>query len=519
MCKYLHFGRQIGAVSGLQAEREEKGMKKLCYATLKEQGYDGYLLEKAPERVLQFGEGNFLRAFVDYFIDMMNEKAGFNSKVVLCQPIAPGLAPMINEQEGLYTLYLRGFENGQKVNDKRIISCVSRCLNPYEDFQSLLDCAKNPDLRYIACNTTEAGIVYDPSCQYTDRPAASYPGKLTQFLYERFQIFGKEKGKGFVVLSCELIDDNGRELEKCVLSYADQWKLGADFISWIKEENIFCSTLVDRIVTGYPRSEADTLNQENGYIDNLIDTGEVFGFWVIEGPESLKEELPFEKAGLPVIITDNHKPYKQRKVRILNGAHTSMVLGAYLAGQDIVRDCMHDEVIRGFMNKTIYEEIIPTLTLPEEELKGFAASVTERFQNPFIDHALLSIALNSTSKWKARVMPSLKGYVEKFGRLPECICASLAFYIAFYTGDHMSAEGLTGLRGTEEYVIKDDANVLEFYDAHKNDDAAALTHAVLSNTAFWGEDLTVIPQLEKFVADTLKTIKEKGTYEVMKAYC
>ena len=214
--------------------------------------------------------------------------------------------------------------------------------------------------------------------------------------------------------SCELIDDNGRELEKCVLSYADQWKLGADFISWIKEENIFCSTLVDRIVTGYPRSEADALNQENGYIDNLIDTGEVFGFWVIEGPESLKEELPFEKAGLPVIITDNHKPYKQRKVRILNGAHTSMVLGAYLAGQDIVRDCMHDEVIRGFMNKTIYEEIIPTLTLPEEELKGFAASVTERFQNPFIDHALLSIALNSTSKWKARVMPSLKGYVEKF---------------------------------------------------------------------------------------------------------
>lgn len=491
-------------------------MKRLCYATLEEQGYDGYLLKDAPERVLQFGEGNFLRAFVDYFIDMMNEKAGFQSKVVLCQPIAPGLAGFINEQEGLYTLYLRGFENGEKVNAKRIISCVSRCLNPYEDFQSLLDCAKNPDLRFIACNTTEAGIVYDPSCQFTDRPANSYPGKLTQFLYERFRLFGQEKGKGFVVLSCELIDNNGKELEKCVLSYADQWELGEEFKNWIKEENIFCSTLVDRIVTGYPRSEAEAINEENGYEDKLIDTGEVFGFWVIEGPQSLKKELPFEEAGLPVLITDNHKPYKQRKVRILNGAHTSMVLGAYLAGQDIVRDCMHDEVIRGFMNKTIYDEIIPTLTLPKEEVEGFAASVTERFQNPFIDHALLSIALNSTSKWKARVMPSLKGYVEKFGSLPKCISTSLAFYIAFYTGDHMSEEGLVGKRGTEEYVIKDDADVLAFYDAHKEDDAAALAHAVLSNTAFWGEDLTQMAGLEKEVADALAAIKEKGAYEVMK---
>ena len=347
-------------------------MKKLCYATLKEQNYDGYLLENAPERVLQFGEGNFLRAFVDYWIDLMNERVGFNSKVVLCQPIAPGLADMINEQEGLYTLFLRGFENGQKVNAKRVISCVSRCLNPYKDYDAVLDCAKNPDLRFIACNTTEAGIVYDPSCQFTDVPASSYPGKLTQFLYRRFQEFGKEKGKGFIILSCELIDNNGKELEKCVLQYADQWELGDEFKTWIKEENIFCSTLVDRIVTGYPRNEAASICQELGYEDNLIDTGEVFGFWVIEGPQSLKKELPFEEAGLPVIICDDHKPYKQRKVRILNGAHTSMVLGAYLAGQDIVRDCMNDKVICGFMNKTIYDEIIPTLTLPESELKEFA---------------------------------------------------------------------------------------------------------------------------------------------------
>lgn len=492
-------------------------MKKLNYKTLEEQGYDGYLLKNAPEKVLQFGEGNFLRAFVDYFIDMMNEKAGFNAKVVLCQPIAPGLADMINDQEGLYTLYLRGFENGKKVNSRRVISCISRCLNPYRDYDALMDCAANPELRYIACNTTEAGIVYDPSCQFSDHPSDSYPGKLTQFLYKRYQHFGTEEGKGFVILSCELIDDNGKELEKCVLQYAKQWNLGDKFIQWIQAENIFCSTLVDRIVTGYPRNEADALCQENGYLDSIIDTGEVFGFWVIEGPESLKKELPFEEAGLPVLITENHKPYKQRKVRILNGAHTSFVLGAYLAGQNIVRDCMDDEVIKGFMNQTIYDEIIPTLTLPKEELETFAASVTERFKNPFIDHALLSIALNSTSKWKARVLPSLKGFVEKTHTLPACITASFSFYIAFYQGRRMTDDGLAGIRGEEEYLIKDDRSVLEFFEKHKDDNAAALAHAVCQNSDFWGEDLTLIPGFETAVTQYLTEIHEKGAYEVMKS--
>ena len=493
-------------------------MEKLCYETLEKQGYDGYLLKDAPERVLQFGEGNFLRAFVDYFIDMMNEKADFNSKVVLCQPIAPGLADMINEQEGLYTLFLRGFENGKKVNDKRVISCVSRCLNPYKDYDAVLACAKNPDLRFIACNTTEAGITYDPACSFTDVPADSYPGKLTQFVDKRFETFGKEPGKGFVILSCELIDNNGKELEKCVLQYAEKWKLGEEFTSWIKQENIFCSTLVDRIVTGYPRNEASSICEELGYQDNIIDTGEVFGFWVIEGPESLKKEPPFEKAGLPVLITDDHKPYKQRKVRILNGAHTSFVLGAYLAGQDIVRDCMEDEVICGFMNKTIYDEIIPTLTLPREELMSFAASVTERFKNPFIDHALLAISLNSTSKWKARVMPSLKGYIANTGRLPKCITASFAFYIAFYRGTELTEEGLTAARPAgNEYTVKDDRPILQFYYDHRNDDVKTLVHAVCVNEEFWGEDLSAIAGFEDAVAGYVAAIEEKGAYEVMKS--
>ena len=435
----------------------------------------------------------------------------------MCQPIAPGLADVINEQEGLYTLFLRGFQNGEAVNKKRVISCVSRCLNPYQNYEEVLACADNPDLRFITCNTTEAGIVYDPSCQFADCPASSFPGKLTQFLYRRFQTFGEVTGKGFIVLSCELIDDNGKELEKCVLEYAKQWQLGEEFINWIKKENTFCSTLVDRIVTGYPRTEAAAICDELGYEDNLLDTGEIFGFWVIEGPSTLKDEFPVEQANLPVLITDNHKPYKQRKVRILNGAHTSFVLGAYLAGQNIVRDCMHDEVIRSFMNKTIYDEIIPTLDLPEKELKEFAAAVTERFQNPFIDHALLAISLNSTSKWKARVMPSLKGYVKRKGTIPECITASFAFYIAFYSGDTLTEDGLLAERKGESYTIKDDRSVLEFYASHKEDTVEQLVHAVCTNEAFWGEDLTQIQGFEAAVCADLEKIRTDGAYALMQA--
>ena len=488
-------------------------MKKLSYAVLKEQGYDGYLLESAPERVLQFGEGNFLRAFVDYFIDELNEKAGFNSKVVLCQPIAPDLDDRFNEQEGLYTLFLRGFQDGKKINKKRVISCVSRCLNPYKDFEAVLACADNPDLRFIACNTTEAGITYDSSCQFNDVPAGSYPGKLTQFMYRRFQKFGQEAGKGFIILSCELIEDNGKELEKCVLKYAEQWNLGEDFINWIKAENIFCSTLVDRIVTGYPRTEAAAICEELGYEDNLIDTGEIFGFWVIEGPQSIKDEFPVDKANLPILITDNHKPYKQRKVRILNGAHTSFVLGAYLAGFDIVRDCMHDETVLGYMNKMLLQEVVPILPLDQDDCKKFAAAVEDRFNNPFVNHELMSISLNSTSKWRARNMPSFLEYIEKNGKLPTCLTMSFAAYIAFYSNDvqELTDKGLVCKRAKgNEYTVSDDRWVLEFYNAHKNDSIPALVHAVMTNEQMWGQDLTKVPGFEEATVKNLTNIRENG---------
>ncbi len=472
-------------------------MENLSYEVLKKTGYSGFVLEDAPERVLQFGEGNFLRAFVDYFIDILNEKAGFNGKVVLTQPIAQGLADTINAQQGLYTLYLRGFENGKRVNDKRVISSVSRCLNPYENYAELLGCAKNKDLRFIVSNTTEAGIVYDPSSKFDQEPPTSFPAKLTRFLYERFEA----KLPGFIILSCELIDNNGKELESCVLKHIEDWKLGTEFEEWVKSENTFCSTLVDRIVTGYPRAEAQAICEENGYIDNLIDTGEVFGFWVIEGPKSILNELPAQKAKLPILITDNQTPYKQRKVRILNGSHTAMVLAAHLAGREIVRDCMEDDVIRAYMEKAIYDEIIPTLSLPLDELTGFAAAVTERYKNPFIDHRLLDIALNSTSKWRARVMPSFKIYAEKFGKLPKCLTFSFAAYIAFYK----KGEG-----------VRDDDWVISFYDEHRNDNNAELTEAVCKNERMWGEDLSKISGLTQATAQWLDLI-DKDVYKAMES--
>ncbi|MBO5905291.1 MAG: tagaturonate reductase [Kiritimatiellae bacterium] len=471
-------------------------MNKLSYKTLTETGFGGYLLREAPERVLQFGEGNFLRAFVDYFIDILNEKAGFNGKVCLVQPIPGGdfIRDAINAQEGLYTLYLRGFENGGAVNRKRVISSVSRCINPYVDNAAFLDNAKNPDLRFIVSNTTEAGIAYDSSCKFDDAPANSFPAKMTRFLYERFKFFGKEKGKGFIILSCELIDNNGRELKRCVKLHATDWNLGEEFSRWIDEENIFCSTLVDRIVTGYPRDEANCLNEENGYEDNVIDTGECFGFWVIEGPKSIADELGLAKTDLPIIVVDDHTPYKQRKVRILNGAHTSFVLGAYLKGFNIVRDCMNDEGVRSFMEETIYAEIIPTLTLPEKELKDFATSVTERFKNPFINHKLLDISLNSVSKWKARCLPSVKAYYEKFGKSPKNLSASFRSLVEFYSrGEKWNAErtALEAKRGDETYLIRDDKKVLEWFFENRTMPLESLVTKCAANVEFWGEDINI----------------------------
>ena len=487
-------------------------MAELNYEVLKKSGYPGYVLKDAPERVMQFGEGNFLRAFVDYFFDLANEKAGFNGKAVLVQPIAPGLTDLINKQEGLYTLYLRGSEKGEKVDLKRVISSVSRCLNPYAgDWDKVLELARSKDLDIIVSNTTEAGIVHDTESTFDQVPPISFPAKLTRVLYERWQA-GQ---KGIVMLSCELIDNNGKELLKCVNQYIEDWKLPEAFRKWVNEENIFCSTLVDRIVPGRIRDlqEVKALDEANGYEDPLSDVGEVFGVWIIEGPKELEDRLPFKKAGVPVHVVPDVTPYKKRKVRILNGAHTGFVLGAYLAGFDIVRDCMHDDVIRGFMNKMLYDEVIPTLPLDKKDVTEFAEAVQDRFNNPFVNHELMSISLNSTSKWRARNMPSFMTYVEEQGKLPACLTMSLAAYIAFYSSDiqELNDKGLVCRRPKgNEYTVSDDRWVLEFYNAHKEDTPEELVHAVLTNEQMWGEDLTKVSGLEAATVENLKKIRTEG---------
>ncbi|MCR4928132.1 MAG: tagaturonate reductase [Lachnospiraceae bacterium] len=486
-------------------------MSKLNYDVLAQTGYDGYILKDAPVKVLQFGEGNFLRAFVDYFFDISNEKAGWNGKVALVQPIAQGLTDLINEQEGLYTLYLRGSENGQKINRKRVISVVDKCYNPYADWNAVIEIAKSDDLEFIASNTTEAGIVYDEASGCTQTPPDSFPAKLTVLLYERFKA-GK---KGVAILSCELIDNNGKELEKIVKRHAAEWGMGQDFISWLEKDNLFCSTLVDRIVPGRIRDpkEVAELEKEHGYEDPLLDVGEVFGVWYIEGPEWLADKLPFKKAGVNVHVVPEVAPYKKRKVRILNGAHTGFVLGAYLAGFDIVRDCMHNETIHGFMAKMLFDEIIPVLPLDKKDCEAFAAAVTDRFNNPFVDHLLMSISLNSTSKWKARNMPSFTEYIEKFGKLPKALCMSLAAYIAFYGGNIVRREddGLVCVRPAgNEYKVQDDAWVLDFYFERKDAIGEELVKDVLSNTKMWDKDLCEIPSLYDTVLADYKLIKEKG---------
>ena len=488
-------------------------MEQLCYETLEKAGYTGYLLKNAPERVLQFGEGNFLRAFADYWFDMANEKAGWNGKCVLVQPIAQGLTQLINRQEGLYTLYLRGRQNGEKVDAKRVISSVSRCLNPYEkqDYDAMMDVAAGEALEYIVSNTTEAGIVYDPACRLEDCPPASFPAKLTQVLLHRWRA-GRP---GVVVLSCELIDNNGKELLRCVNQYIKQWGLEEGFARWVNGDCTFCSTLVDRIVPGRIRdaAEAARLEDESGYRDALIDVGEVFGVWNIEGPEWLAEKLPFRAAGLNCPVVPDVTPYKKRKVRILNGAHTGFVLGAYLAGYDIVRDCMQDDVILGFMNRMLHEEVIPTLPLDRQDLEAFAAAVQDRFNNPFINHELMSITLNSTSKWRARNMPSLLEYAQTAGKLPPCLAMSFAAYIAFYSSDiqALTEQGLVCRRPKgNEYTVSDDRWVLEFYYSRRGVSDETLVHDVMTNEKMWGQDLTLVPGFEQAAAENLRCIRTDG---------
>ncbi|MBO4400109.1 MAG: tagaturonate reductase [Lachnospiraceae bacterium] len=429
------------------------------------------------ERVIQFGEGGFLRSFADVFIHKMNEQGLYDGKVVVVQPIAKGLIPVINEQKGVYHQFLRGIDDGKVVDECIEVHSISRGVDPYTNYAEFLKLAENPDMQVIISNTTEAGIEYLGTEKLTDAPPKSFPAKLTALLYARY----RTGLPGFVILSCELIDNNGGELLKCVLQYAELWKLPVDFTAWLKTENHFCNTLVDRICTGYPKDEVEALTERLGQTDRLMNTAEIFHLWVIEGNH--EAVFPLQAAGINVIWTDDVKPYKKRKVRILNGGHTSMVLGARLYGLSTVKECLDDPVVSRFLKKAMFEEIIPTLGHEEEDIP-FGNAVLERFANPFVKHQLLSIALNSVSKFKARVLPTILEYREQRGCLPKALTFSLAALIAFYRTDEAN----------------DNADIMAYMKT-------AAVRDILARQDYWGQDLT-------FMADEVehycRIMREQG---------
>ena len=463
-----------------------------------------------PVRVVQFGEGNFLRAFADYMIDIANEQGKFDGDIVLVKPIEGGSLENFHRQDCQYTVSLRGMVDGEAKILNRKVTSIADAVCAYEEYDKYMGLAEIGSLRFVISNTTEAGIVFDEGDKFESTPPATFPGKLTKFLYYRFRCFKGDRKKGLIMLPVELIDDNGIALKKCVMQFIQLWNLGEDFREWVEEACVFTSTLVDRIVTGYPRDKEQEEWEALGYEDRIMVTGEPFGLWVIESPKDISRELPLPDVGLPVIFTDNQKPYKQRKVRILNGAHTSFVLASYLCGNDTVKESMDDKDIRDFMTKTIFDEVIPTLELPEKELKAFAEDVISRFNNPYVKHALLSISLNSVSKWTARCMPSLLGYVRKYGVLPKRLVFSLAALMAFYTGTEIRDGALIGDRDGEEYRILDDRKVLEFFRDNCRKDSKALTEGFLSRIDFFGQDLSRVEGLAEAAAGSLEEIRTKG---------
>lgn len=469
-------------------------------------------------KIVQFGEGNFLRAFVDYMVDIANEKGVFNGDIAIVKPIAFGNLDRFHNQDNIYTVSLRGKMNGETYVENRIVTSVQKALDTYHDYEEYTALARLDSLQFVVSNTTEAGIVFDAEDQFDLVPPNTYPGKLTKFLYERFKAFNGAADKGLIMLPVELIEDNGIKLRECVLKFIDLWNLGVEFKNWVIEHNIFCSTLVDRIVTGYPRDEAAEICEKLGYEDNLLDTGEPFALWVIESEKDISEKFPLDKAGMHVIFTKNQKPYRERKVRILNGAHTSTVLAGYLMGKNIVRECMNDAVVRKLMDKIVFDEIVPTVKLPKEEAIEFAKAVYERFDNPFVNHALLSISLNSVSKWKARILPTFKDNYTSANKPPKYLTFSFAALMAFYTSDTLKDGVLIGNRNGEQYEIKDDQKVLEFFAANsKSKSTRDFVTAFASNTDFWGEDLTKYNHFADMVTEYLDDIKKNGMTAAVEA--
>jgi tagaturonate reductase len=458
-----------------------------------------------PLRILQFGGGNFLRAFVDWMIDVLNEQTDFNGGVAIVKPTSRGDYEELRAQEGLFTVALDGIRQGELIVERRVVTCVQEVIQPYLDRAAYLATAELPDLRFVISNTTEAGIRFQEEPMPTEGMPTEFPAKLCLWLHHRFQHFdGDGRGRGCIVLPLELIENNGDELQNCILQYAKYWDLSPAFQQWTLEENHFCNTLVDRIVSGYPADRAAAIAAETGHKDPLLVAGEYYHSWVISGPDLVADELPFGKTNLNVTFTKDLDAYREIKVRILNGAHTSIVPTGYLAGLETVGDVMADEKMNAFLEGVLNDEIIPSLDYPEAELKAFAADVLDRFRNPSIHHKLMDISLNSTSKFRTRLLPSLLAYQAKKGSHPAGILRAFAALIRFYRGD----------RNGESIALRDDAGRIDFLKTawaqvlSGQQPLRQLVSNVLTREDWWDIDLNTIPGLTDALTKALKEYQD-----------
>jgi tagaturonate reductase len=470
-------------------------------------------LDLFPEKVIQFGSGNFLRGFADWMINELNKRGLFNGRVIIVKMLPSASRGAINRQDGLYTLLTRGMVEGTVLEKAEIITAVSRELNPYSEWTQFLECAELPELRYVVSNSTEAGIEYVKTEKPLEECPASFPAKLAAFLFHRYRCFNGGTDKGMVVLPCELIERNGAVLKELIHRHASDWKLDRGFAVWLDTSCIFLNTLVDRIVPGFPADEAASLARSLGYEDDLMVAVEPFHQWVLEGGASVAGELPFADAGLNVHWTDTLVPYRTRKVRILNGAHTMCALAAYQAGEETVLDMVKNESVGKLMRLGLFSEIIPTLGLPEATTSDFAAQVMERFQNPFIKHQLLGISLNSVSKFKVRVLPSLLKYIELKDRIPSALVFSLAALMTFYRVRPDGSGHYIGERAGKPYEAKDNPEYLNFFHRQwmaSGRDYSALSKSILSNESLWERDLSTLAGLVDSTAAHIKLIVEEG---------
>jgi len=472
-----------------------------------------------PVRILQIGDGNFLRGFVDWMVDVANGAGLMNGQVTMAQPQERGIADLMTAQDHLFTVLLRGVQNGLPTQSKRLVSCVNNTLNPYTQWDAMLATMQDPALRFVVSNTTEAGIAYVEEALVQGQCPANFPAKVTALLLARFHAFGGSAASGLVFLPAELIEANGTKLKKFVLQFAQAWQLPAEFVAWVEAHNVFCNTLVDRIVPGFPAAEAQALFAELGYQDPLMVAAEPFLLWVIEGPAALADELPLHKAGLDVVWTNDLQPYRTRKVRILNGAHTASSLASYCAGLDTVREMTEDPVVSKYLNQVMFTEIVPFVPLPDAERRAYAETIMERFANPHIRHELSSIALNSVSKWQVRVLPTVKDYAAQHGQAPAGLSFSLAALLKFYQCERTANGEYVGQRQGQTYPIKDNADILAIMSAawQGATDMAQVASTLLADTRLWGEDLTRVPGLAEQTAASLARIQAVGIKGAMSA--